>query len=59
MGCRSTMFSFIRSFRKIFAERDVSVIVGAMALMRTTDANSAPNDFTNPSTPALAVAMLA
>jgi hypothetical protein len=37
----------------------VSVIVGAMALIRTTEANSAPSDFTNPSTPAFAVAILA
>jgi hypothetical protein len=47
------MFSFMRSFLKIPAARDVSVIVGAIALMRTTEASSA-SDFTNPSTPAFA-----
>jgi hypothetical protein len=47
------MFSFMRSFLKIFAARVVSVMVGAIAFTRTVDA-SAPNDFTSPSTPAFA-----
>jgi hypothetical protein len=53
------MFSFMRSFLKIFAARVVSVMVGAIAFTRTVDASSAPNDFTSPSTPAFAVAILA
>jgi hypothetical protein len=36
MGWRSTMFSFMRSFLNIPAAGVVSVIVGAMALIRTT-----------------------
>jgi hypothetical protein len=44
---------------KIFAARVVSVMVGAIAFTRTVDASSAPNDFTSPSTPAFAVAILA
>jgi len=38
---------------------EVSVIVGAIALTRIVGANSAPSDFTKPSTPAFAVAILA
>jgi hypothetical protein len=34
-------------------------MVGAIAFTRTVDASSAPNDFTSPSTPAFAVAILA
>jgi hypothetical protein len=34
-------------------------MVGAIAFTRTVDASSAPSDFTSPSTPAFAVAILA
>jgi hypothetical protein len=49
--------SFIRSLRNILAVKEVSVMVGTMALIRIVDANSALTFW--PSTPAFAVAILA
>ena len=55
-GCRSAIASFIASFLNNFSAKVVFVMVGAIALIRIVGANSAPNDFTKPSTADFAAA---